>query len=82
LLTESEAGGIAASLAPKDTFVIWSEGTQSTATLRSVSAYHPGDYREMPLTLEAPVTGMEGSRILLVRGERVVGLGAITQIRQ
>jgi hypothetical protein len=82
LLTELEAGGIAVSLAPKDTFIIWSEGTQSTATLRSVSQYHPGDYREMPLTLEAPIKGMEGSRILLVRGEKVVGLGAITQIRQ
>jgi hypothetical protein len=82
LLTELETGGIAASLAPKDTFIIWSEGTHSTATLRSVSQYHPGDYREMPLTLEKPINGMEGSRILLVRGERVVGLGAITQIRQ
>ena len=82
LLTEMEVGGIAASLAPKDTFIIWSEGTQSAATLRSVSQYHPGDYREMPLILEAPIKGMEGSRILLVRGERVVGLGTITQIRQ
>jgi hypothetical protein len=82
LLTESEADGDAVSLAPNDTFIIWSEGTQSTATLRSVSQYHPGDYREMPLTLEAPIKGVEGSRILLVRGGRVVGLGAITQIRQ
>ena len=82
LLTELEADGNAVSLAPKDTFIIWSEGTQTTATLRSVSQYHPGDYREMPLTLEAPIKRMEGSRILVVRGERVVGLGEITQIRQ
>ncbi len=80
LLTELEADGNAVNLAPNDTVTVWSEGTQSTATLRSVSQYLPGDYREMPLTMAAPITGMEGSRILLVRGERVVGLGSITQI--
>jgi hypothetical protein len=35
----------------------------------------------MSLSLETPVRGIEGSRILLVSGERVVGLGAITQIK-
>lgn len=82
LLTPLEIGGHAVGLAPDEAVTLWSEGTQSTATLRSVSQYHPGDYREMPLTLEAPIRGMEGSRFLVVRGERVVGLGAITEIRQ
>jgi translation elongation factor EF-Tu-like GTPase len=80
LLTELETVGAAVSLAPQDSIMVWSEGTHSKATLSSVSQYHPGDFREMSLSLESPVSGKEGSRILLVSGERVVGLGAITQI--
>ncbi len=80
LLTPLEADGYAIGLAPDETVILWSEGTQSTATLRSVSQYKPGDYREMPLAVAAPIRGMEGSRILLLRDEKVVGLGAITQI--
>jgi len=80
LLTDLEADGNAVSLSPQDEITVWSEGTQSTATLNSISQYHPGDFREMALSLEEPVNGMEGSRILLLNGERVVGLGAITQI--
>jgi len=80
LLTDLEADGHAISLAPRDSIVVWSEGTQSKATLGSISEYFPGDFREMPLSLESPVTGAQGSRILLVSGKRVVGLGAITQI--
>jgi len=79
LLTELEADGHAVSLAPKDSLVVWSEGTQSKAMLASRTQYHPGDFREMPLSMEAPLKGMEGSRILLVSGDRVVGLGDITQ---
>lgn len=82
LLTDAEADGNAIGLAPDDSIVFWSEGTQSTATLESVSAYHPGDFREMPLSMEAPVKAVEGSRFLLVKDDRVVGLGAITQIMQ
>ena len=70
----------AVSLSPHDEMIVWSEGTRSKATLNSISQYHPGDFREMALSLEEPLTGMEGSRILLLSGERVVGLGAITQI--
>ena len=80
LLTELENPGAAVSLAPRDTLIVWSEGTHSKASLSSLSEYHPGDYREMRLTLESAVRGTLGSRILLVSGERVVGLGAITQI--
>lgn len=80
LLTQLEADGNAIGLAPNDTVTVWSEGTQATATLRSVSRYQPGDYREMPFSMAAPINGMEGSRILLVRGDKVVGLGAITQV--
>ena len=80
LLTDLEADGNAVSLSPQDEITIWSEGTQSRATLNSISQYHPGDFREMALSLEEPLNGMEGSRILLLSGERVVGLGAITQI--
>jgi len=80
LLTPLEADGHAIGLAPDETVTLWSEGTQSTATLRSVSQYEPGDYREMPLASAAPIRGMEGSRILLLRDEKVVGLGAITQV--
>ena len=80
LLTDLEVDGNATDLGPKDSVVLWSEGTQSKATLESVSSYHPGDFREMPLSMEAPVLGVEGSRILLVNDDRVVGLGAITQI--
>ncbi len=80
LLTDLEADGNAVSLSPQDEITIWSEGTQSRATLNSFSQYHPGDFREMALSLEEPLNGMEGSRILLLSGERVVGLGAITQI--
>jgi translation elongation factor EF-Tu-like GTPase len=80
LLTEPEADGHAVSLTPDDSIIVWSEGTQSRATLTSVTQYHPGDFREMPLSMEAPLEGREGSRILLVSGDRVVGLGAITQI--
>jgi len=80
LLTELESPGAAFSLTPRDTLVVWSEGTQSKASLSSLSEYHPGDFREMRLTLESAVRGTLGSRILLVSGERVVGLGAITQI--
>jgi translation elongation factor EF-Tu-like GTPase len=80
LLTGPEADGHAISLAPHDSIVVWSEGTQSKATLSSVSEYYPGDFREMSLSLRSAVRGMVGSRILLVRGERVVGLGAITEI--
>ena len=79
LLTELEADGHAISLAPKDSLVVWSEGTQSKAMLASRTQYHPGEFREMPLAMEAPLKGMQGSRILLVSGDRVVGLGAITQ---
>jgi translation elongation factor EF-Tu-like GTPase len=81
LLTEREADGHAITLAPRDSIVLWSEGTQSRATLDSVSDYHPGEFREMKLALETPVRAMEGSRILLVRGESVVGLGAVTEIK-
>ena len=80
LLTQLETDGNAIGLAPDETVTIWSEGAQSTATLRSVSEYKPGDYREMPLAMAAPIKVMEGSRILLVRDERVVGLGDITQV--
>ena len=80
LLTELEANGNAISLAPKDTITVWSEGTQSMATLSSLSQYNPGDYREMSLSLKTPVSAMQGSRILLVRDDRVIGLGAITEI--
>lgn len=80
LLTEAEADGHAVSLTPEDSVIVWSEGTQSRAKLASVSAYHPGDFREMPLAMEQPLSGREGSRILLVRGDRVVGLGTITQV--
>jgi translation elongation factor EF-Tu-like GTPase len=34
----------------------------------------------MALSLEQPLKATEGSRILLMSGERVVGLGAVTQI--
>jgi translation elongation factor EF-Tu-like GTPase len=80
LLTESEVDGHAVSLTPQDSVLVWSEGTQSRATLSSVTPYFPGDFREMPLSMDVPVKGREGSRILLVRGDRVVGLGTITQI--
>jgi len=80
LLTDLEADGNAVTLSPQDEITIWSEGTRSKATLNSISQYHPGDFREMALSLEEPLNGMEGSRILLLSGERVVGLGAITQI--
>lgn len=80
LLTDAEADGAAIDLAPDDSIVLWSEGTRSTATLNSVSTYGPGDFREMPLSMETPVKGAEGSRFLLVRGDRVIGVGAITQI--
>ena len=80
LLTEAEAAGHAVSLAPEDSVIVWSEGTQSRAKLASVSAYHPGDFREMPLAMEQPLSGREGSRILLVKSDRIVGLGAITQV--
>ena len=80
LLTDLEADGNAISLSPHDEMMVWSEGTRSKATLNSISQYHPGDFREMALSLEEPLTSMEGSRILLLSGERVVGLGAITQI--
>ena len=82
LLTDLETDGHAVSLGPRDSVVLWSEGTQSQATLDSVSEYHPGDFREMKLALETPVDAMQGSRILLVRGERVVGLGAVTEINR
>jgi translation elongation factor EF-Tu-like GTPase len=82
LLTDTEADGNASALAPNDSVVLWSEGTQSTATLNSVSVYHPGDFREMPLSMEVPVKGLEGSRFLLVNDDRVIGVGAITQIVQ
>lgn len=82
LLTDAEADGKAIGLAPNDSIVLWSEGTQSTATLNSLSAYHPGDFREMPLSMQAPIRGVEGSRFLLVSDDRVVGVGAITQIVQ
>ena len=80
LLTDLEADGNAVTLSPQDKITVWSEGTRSRATLNSISQYHPGDFREMSLSLEEPLSGMEGSRILLLSGERVVGLGAITQI--
>lgn len=79
LLTQAEADGQALSLAPDDSITVWSEGTQSTARLASMTRYYPGDFREMPLVMEAPLKGREGSRILLVSGDRVVGIGAITQ---
>jgi translation elongation factor EF-Tu-like GTPase len=80
LLTEAEADGHAVSLTPDDSVIVWSEGTQSRAKLASTSSYHPGDFREMPLAMEQPIRSRDGSRILLVSGDRVVGLGAITQI--
>lgn len=80
LLTDDEAGGETVELSPNDSVLLWSEGTESSATLDSMSVYYPGDFREMPLRMETPVNGAEGSRILLVSGDRVVGLGAITQI--
>lgn len=80
LLTQAEADGQAVSLAPDDSITVWSEGTQSTATLASMTRYHPGDFREMPLVMQSPLKGREGSRILLVSGDRVVGIGAITQM--
>ena len=80
LLTDEEAGGSGVELSPNDSIVLWSEGTASDATLESRSVYYPGDVREMPLRMEAPVDGVEGSRILLMSGDRVVGLGAITQV--
>ena len=79
LLTEPEADGHAVSLKPGDSIVVWCEGTKSSATLASLTQFHPGDFREMPLAMEAPVKAREGSRILLVSGDRVVGLGAVTQ---
>lgn len=80
LLTEAEADERAVILTPDDSIVVWSEGTQSPAKLASLTEYHPGDYREMPLSVEMPLKAREGSRILLLRDDRVVGLGAITQI--
>ena len=67
-------------LSPNDSIIVWSEGTQSRATLSSLTSYDPGDFREMPLTMESPLKARDGSRILLVDGDRVVGLGAVTQI--
>ncbi len=80
LLTDLEADGNAVSLSPQDEITVWSEGTQSRGVLNSISQYYPGDFREMALSLEQPLNGMEGSRILILSGDRVVGLGAITQI--
>lgn len=80
LLTNAESGGDAVRLAAGDTIGLWSEGTRSQATLESMTDYEPGDFREMPLRMAEPVRGIEGSRILLIRDNRVVGLGAITQI--
>lgn len=80
LLTELEAGGGAVSLAPQDSIIVWSEGTHAPATLSSLTQYHPGEFREMSLSLSSPLTGAEGSRLLLVSGDKVVGLGAITEI--
>lgn len=80
LLTEAETGGHAESLMPDDSVMVWSEGTRSRAKLASISPYFPGDFREMPLTLDAPLKAREGSRILLLRDGRIVGLGAVTQL--
>ncbi len=80
LLTDAETDGNASALAPGDSVLLWSEGAESTATVNSVSEYRPGDFREMPLSMEAPVKGVEGSRFLLVSDDRVIGVGAITQI--
>lgn len=80
LLTELESGGPAHALSPKDSLVVWSEGTHSNAVLVSSTSYRPGDFREMPLSMDSPLKAREGSRILLVSGDRVVGLGAVTQI--
>lgn len=80
LLGEAETNGEARTLSPNDSLVVWSEGMHANATLASLTAYHPGDFREMPLSMQSPIEVREGSRILLVSGERVVGLGAVTQI--
>jgi translation elongation factor EF-Tu-like GTPase len=80
LLTKLEAAGEAVTLTPQDTITVWSEGTQTKATLRSMTQYYPGDFREMLLSLASPLTGTQGSRLLLVSGENVVGLGTITEI--
>lgn len=80
LLTDAEVDGEAVGLASGDTIGLWSEGTRTQATLESMTNYEPGDFREMPLRMAEPVKGIEGSRILLIRDDRVVGLGAITQI--
>jgi len=80
LLTDAETDGATGTLSPNDSLVVWSEGTHANATLASLTAYHPGDFREMPLSMESPLKVREGSRILLLNGDRVVGLGAVTQI--
>jgi len=80
LLTELESAGKAVTLTPQDTITVWSEGTRTQARLASVTPYYPGDFREMLLSLASPLTGTQGSRLLLVSGEQVVGLGAITEI--
>ena len=80
LLSDAETAGHSSLLSPNDTLVVWSEGAQAQATLASRSEYNPGDFREMPLAMDPPLGVREGSRLLLVRGERVVGLGVVTQI--
>ena len=80
LLSELETDGQVGVLSPNDTLVVWSEGAHAEATLASRSDYNPGDFREMPLSLATPLEVREGSRLLLVRAERVVGLGVVTQI--
>jgi hypothetical protein len=82
LLTDAETDGGASTLAPGSSVLLWSEGTESIATVNSVSEYRPGDFREMPLSMAAPVKGVEGSRFLLVSDDRVIGVGTITQILQ
>lgn len=80
LLTDAQTGTSSGTLSPKASLVVWSEGAHANATLDSLSAYHPGEFREMPLTMHSPLELREGSRLLLVSGERVIGLGAVTQI--
>ena len=80
LLGDAETNGSASTLSPNDSLVVWSEGRHANATLASLTAYHPGEFREMPLAMQTPLEVQEGSRILLVRADRVVGIGAVTQI--
>lgn len=80
LLTDAETNGRSVSVAKATTMTLWSEGSTAPVEVTAQPAAGPGDVAEVSIQASDVFLGAAGSRIVLLRNDRVVGIGLLTEV--